>query len=83
MMDRLGPQPVTLAALFERLRRGEVWQAIGSDGTVYELSVNTNEQIILKQAGQEQLFRQIETAVMTLLGALGKVSPKESPPSPS
>jgi hypothetical protein len=81
-MDRRETLPLTLAALYERLRQGERWQATGSDGLLYELFLDKNEVLVLRQGGQEHVFRQLEPAVMTIFNRFGAFSPTITHKSP-
>ena len=74
-MDQYGQLPLTMNALFERLRKGQTFAVAGSEnGLEYALYLDAGEHIILRQGSQEQVFRQLEPAVLTILNCLGDFS---------
>ncbi len=74
-MDQYGRLPSTLEELSERLERGEVLTIAGSsDSFGYALFLDGEKRVILRQGSQEQPFKQLEVAVLTLLCCLGEFS---------
>ena len=72
-MDRFGPLPLTLEQLRGRLERGETLTIVGvGDGFDCALFLDEKKHVILRQGSQEQPFKQLEVAVMTLLCCLGE-----------
>jgi acyl carrier protein len=73
-MDSFGKLPLTLEALFERLESGQIFTVHGNDGLDYTLFLDKEGHIVLKQGNQDQPFRQMEIAVLTLLNCVGEFS---------
>ncbi len=72
-MDRFGPLPLTLEQLRQRLERGETLTITGAgDDFGYALFLDERKRVILRQGSQDQPFKQLEVAVMTLLCCLGE-----------
>ena len=74
-MDRYGPLPLTLEELSRRLERGEVFTIEGTDDRFgYALFLDGERRVVLRQGSQDQPFKQLEVAVLTLLCCLGEFS---------
>jgi acyl carrier protein len=72
-MDQFGALPVSFDALSERLRQGQTLTIEGSAGVDYALFLD-GEHFVLRQGSQNQTFRQLEVAVLTLVSSLGEFS---------
>gem|GEM_PF-3557574 len=78
-MDQHGPLPLTLDELAARLARGEILTITAGSGDDfrYEIFLDPEQQVILRQGSQEHPFHQLEGAVLTLLCCLGEFSRPE------
>lgn len=73
-MDEYGQLPLTLALLEARLCQGQVFTIRYTGSFDYALSLDEQGRITLRQGSQDQTFRQLEPAVLTLLNCLGEFS---------
>ncbi len=85
-MDQFGPLPLTVAGLDERLHRGETFVVEGvypgGESFDYVLSFDGGgKRYILRQGSTESPFRQLESALLTLLCCLGEFRTSEQPSS--